>query len=91
MLALPKMAVLRRVSRNLAKLGRMGENTIFVSQDNNAGMKHASIVIGLQPNYLDQDDNFLKLRRLFKALEYRFNQEKKDYELKIDLKRKAKE
>jgi hypothetical protein len=37
----------------------------------------------------ENGDEYRKLRRLFRALEYRFNREIKDYEIKVSIKRKA--
>lgn len=82
------VAVYEGISRRMATLGaKFGENCMFVSQYKENGEKEATVIVQL----VDRDDgnDFLALRRLLKALEYRIN-ESTDFELEISLKRKEK-
>lgn len=80
---------LNSISINLRRLCKLGQNSVFVSQFDGEEVDHASIIIALVPDD-DKNEEYLKLRRLFKALEYRFNHEIEDYELKVNVRRKAK-
>lgn len=83
--------LLKSVARNMKRLGmRWHENTLFVSQCNGNDVDEATLVIGLAPSNEQDDTEYLKLRRLFKAMEYRFNKESTGYEIKVNIKRKAK-
>ena len=82
-------ALLLKVKRCMGKLSLLhGDNNLFVSQYDDADVDHASVMICLTKNN-ENGDEYLKLRRLFKALEYRFNREIKDYEIKVSIKLKA--
>lgn len=84
-------ALLLKVKRYMAELSSLhGENNLFISQYDNEDVDHASVMICLTKNN-ENGDEYLKLRRLFRALEYRFNREIKDYEIKVSIKRKARE
>ena len=81
--------LLLKVQDNMRRLSALhGENNLFVSQYDDEDVDHASVLICLTKNN-ENGDEYLKLRRLFKALEYRFNREIKDYEIKVSIKRKA--
>lgn len=74
------------ISRRMAILGkRFGENCMFVSQYKENGEKQATVLVQLVDR--SDDNDFLALRRLLKALEYRVN-ESTDFELEFSLKRK---
>lgn len=79
-----------RVKKDMTHLGRVyHENTLFVSQHVDNGPKDASILVGLAcPK--EESEEYLALRRLFAALEYRFNEQQHKYKVKIKLDRKAK-
>lgn len=83
--------LLLKVQDNMRRLSALhGENNLFVSQYDDEDVDHASVMICLTKNN-ENGDEYLKLRRLFRALEYRFNREIKDYEIKVSIKRKARE
>lgn len=82
--------MLRRIRTNMGKLSKSGENALFISQHDNAQVDHASVAIFLVHDE-DKNEDYLRLRRLFRALEYRFNHDVKDYEIKVSIKRKEKE
>ena len=82
------LAQLKRVCDSMERLGNnYGQSTIFVAQHYKADEKHASVVIKLA-GHEEGDTDYLKLRRLFRALEYRFNEGNQDYVLKVELKKK---
>lgn len=82
-------ALLLKVKRYMGKLSSLhDENNLFVSQYDGADVDHASVIICLTEDN-ENGDEYLKLRRLFRALEYRFNREIKDYEIKVSVKRKV--
>lgn len=82
-------ALLLKVRRYMTKLSSLhDENNLFVSQYDDNDVDHASVMICLTENN-ENGDEYLKLRRLFRALEYRFNREIKDYEIKVSIKRKV--
>jgi hypothetical protein len=73
----------------MARLSLMhGENNLFVSQYDDNDVDQASVFISLIKG-TENGDEYLKLRRLLRALEYRFNHESKDYEIKVSIERKA--
>lgn len=81
--------LLLKVQDNMRRLSALhGENNLFVSQYDDNDVDQASVMICLTKNN-ENGDEYLKLRRLFKALEYRFNREVKEYEIKVSIKRKA--
>ena len=82
------VAVYEGISRRMATLGeKFGENCMFVSQYKENGEKEATVIVSLVER--DDDNDFLALRRLLKALEYRVNEDT-DFELEFSLKRKEK-
>lgn len=82
-------ALLLKIKRYMGGLSLLhGENNLFVSQHDNNDVDQASVMICLTKDN-ENGDEYLKLRRLFRALEYRFNREIKDYEIKVSIKRKA--
>lgn len=84
-------ALLLKVRRYMTELSLLhGENNLFISQYDDNDVAHASVMICLTKNN-ENGDEYLKLRRLFRALEYRFNREIKNYEIKVSIKRKASE
>lgn len=83
------MGILDKIVRYMGKLNKYGEANLFLSQHEKNDEKHATLIVNL-PNYYEEDEEeiYLRLRRLFKALEYRFNHDIEEYQLEIKLKRK---
>lgn len=83
--------LLKAIASKMARLStRWHENTLFISQRNGNKIDEASLMICLDRSDGEDDSQYLKLRRLLKAMEYRFNHDIKEYEITVDIKRKAK-
>lgn len=82
--------LLDNIIKKMALMGKTyGDNTIFVAQGHDNEVNQATVVIGLANSIKGgKDAEYLAVRRLFSALEYRFNQETNDYKLKVSLQRK---
>jgi len=66
---------------------RFKENNIFVSQRINNDKDEATVIVSLACDHSDQDECYLQIRRLLKALEYRLNKDS-DFILTTNLTRK---
>lgn len=76
------------VAKRMSFLGNVfHENSLFVSQHTENDEKHATVVV--QTVDRDDDNDYLALRRLLKALEYRISSDT-EFDLSFNLKRKAK-
>lgn len=83
---------LNNVYKNMRKLGRFGENTLFISQYKENEKDKASVIIICADNKgLDGaealNEGYLVIRRLLNALKYRIEKDS-GLELNFELKRK---
>ena len=85
------------VARRMVQLNELQENALFVSQHMDCARDQASVFISFANNDENYDEdgvlrkgaNYLMLRRLLSALEYRINEDT-GLEFHFTLKRKAK-
>lgn len=76
------------INKNMLKLATFGEDNLFISQfRDHEDNKHASVMVIL-PNFKDEDEALLRIRRLLLAFKYKL--EEKGIEFDFELKRETK-
>ena len=88
-MAITDKRVKDRICKHMKNLGHyFGESTLFVAQHCDSDKTDATVLMNLVGHTREGDSEFLAVRRILKALEYRFNKGNEDYTITIDLKRR---
>lgn len=88
-MAITDRKVKNRICKHMKSLGHyFGESTLFVAQHYDSDRTEATVLMNLVGHTREGDSEYLAVRRILKAFEYRFNKCNEDYTIKIDLKKR---